>query len=269
MSIVIASKKLSKAARKSIIEMVFLGKSSHVASSLSVVDALSVIYSGSFNINPENFSDASRDRIIVSKGHAAAAYYSVLAHAGFFSKEILKTFSQDGSLIGGHVTSGKVPGVEFSSGSLGHGMPYGVGLAMGIKKNGIDANVCVVMSDGECDEGTTWESALLASHWKLNNLTIVIDRNGLQSLTTTEETLALEPLADKWRAFGWEVICINGNSHNELTKAFGIRSNNPKCIIANTIKGFGVNFMHNSVVWHYRTPSSEEVSKALEEIEKM
>jgi transketolase len=263
------SRKLAKASRKSIIEMVYSGKSSHVASSLSVVDALAVIYSGSFNINPDNFSDVSRDRIIMSKGHAAAAYYSVLAHAGFLDRKILNTYSQDGSLIGGHVTNGKVSGVEFSSGSLGHGMPYGVGLAMGMKKNSINAKVCVVMSDGECDEGTTWESALLANHWKLNNLTILIDRNGLQSLTTTEETLALEPFAEKWKAFGWEVISINGNDHDALINSFKIKSNGPKCIIANTTKGFGVEFMQNSVLWHYRTPSSEEVIKALTEIEKM
>jgi transketolase len=200
----------------------------------------------------------------MSKGHAAAALYSILHIAGFISAEDIDHYGQNGALLGGHVTSG-IPGVELSTGSLGHGLPYGVGIALARKIDSKQGRVFVIMSDGECDEGTTWESALLANHHKLDNLVVIVDRNRLQSLTDTELTLKLEPFSAKWEAFGWTVREISGHDLEQLNSACEA-SSSPICIIANTTKGKGVSFMENSVLWHYRTPNNEELIDALKQI---
>ena len=197
---------LAKNARREILKMTSVAKASHVASSLSVIDALSVLYSGVANISVENLTKYDRDIVILSKGHAAAAIYSVLALKKFFDSSWLDNYCGDGAQLGGHVTSTGVPGVELSTGSLGHGLPYGLGIAISRKLTKSPGNIFIIMSDGECDEGTTWESALIANHYNLNNLCVIIDRNRIQSLDYTESTIALEPFIDKWRSFGWDVI---------------------------------------------------------------
>jgi transketolase len=261
----VAAPDLALAARREIITMTSEASASHVASALSVIDVLSVLYAGGANISPENCEQADRDIIILSKGHAASALYAVLALQGFFPSEWLKNYCGNDAPLGGHVTHKGVPGVELSTGSLGHGLPYGLGIAMARKMSGLSGRVFVILSDGECDEGTTWESAMIANHHKLDNLTVIIDRNRIQSLTFTEETLKLEPLAEKWKAFGWETRVENGHDHEALFIALN-KSTNALCVIANTIKGKGVDFMENSVLWHYKSPTADDVKNALSQL---
>lgn len=259
------SRRLAKEARRSALRMCSASGASHIGSALSVIDILAVLYSGVARIGPQNLSNPDRDHIIVSKGHAAAGLYAVLGHAGFFPVGLLDSYCDDGAELGGHVTAGKVPGVEFSTGSLGHGLPFGVGLSLSRKRRGLGGRTFVVMSDGECDEGTTWESALLASHHGLGSLLVVIDRNRLQSFTSTELTLRLEPFAEKWRSFGWRVVECDGHDHDDLASALGEvpDQETPTVVIGKTIKGKGVPFMEDDIAWHYRSPNSEELASAL------
>jgi transketolase len=258
---------LALAARHEIVKMTNIAKASHVASALSVVDILGVLYTTATNITPLNLADKNRDIVILSKGHAAAALYSILALQDFFPISWLSQYCNNDAPLGGHVTSKGVPGVELSTGSLGHGLPYGLGIALSRKKTGVPGRVFVVLSDGECDEGTIWESAMIANHHELNNLVVIIDRNKIQSLTFTEDTLKLEPFADKWKAFGWDVETVPGHDYELLIDAMENQSG-PKCIIADTTKGKGIGFMENSVLWHYKSPNEEDMSKALEELGK-
>ncbi len=258
---------LALAARHEIIKMTSAAKASHVASALSVVDILSTLYTGSANISPQKLNDPSRDIVILSKGHSASALYSVLALQGFFPVEWLSNYCKNNAPLGGHVTYKGVPGVELSTGSLGHGLPYGLGIAMSRKKSGSLGRVFIVLSDGECDEGTIWESAMIANHHNLDNLVVIVDRNKIQSLTFTEDTLKLEPFAEKWRAFGWETEEIAGHDYDLLKKSLSKQSA-PKCIIADTTKGKGVNFMENSVLWHYKSPAADDVAKAFEQLKE-
>ena len=256
---------LALAARHEIITMTSTAKASHVGSALSVVDILSVLYAVSANVTPGTLEAVDRDIVILSKGHAAAALYSVLSLQGFFPNEWLMRYCENDAPLGGHVTAKGVPGVELSTGSLGHGLPYGLGIAMARKLSGVDGRVFVVMSDGECDEGTTWESAMIANHHNLDNLTVIVDRNRIQSLTFTEETLKLEPFEDKWKAFGWETRVENGHNSESLLNAFK-KSSHPMCVIAETTKGKGVDFMENSVLWHYKSPRDEDVKSAFSQL---
>ncbi len=262
------SEEIALKVRASVVQMCSTGRASHVASSLSCVDLLAVLYGGAANVSADIVNDPERDVVIVSKGHAAAALYATLAHCDFFPLDWLTRYCRDGQPLGGHVTSGVIPGVEFSSGSLGHGLPYGCGLTLARKKRQSNSRVFVILSDGECDEGSVWEAALFASHHKLGGLTALIDRNGLQSLTGTEDTLALEPLGDKWRAFGWRVSQVSGHDHVALATALRDRSDDvrPHVIIAETIKGKGVSFMENDVAWHYRPPDEFQLAAAVREI---
>jgi transketolase len=259
------SEDLALAARILALKITNAASSSHIGSSLSVIDILSVLYSGIANITPRNWTTPNRDVVILSKGHAAAGLYAILGLQGFISQDDLLDYCKDGSDFGGHVTHHGKIGVDLSTGSLGHGLPYGLGIALSLKLNQSDSKVFVVMSDGECDEGTIWESALLAQQFSLNNLIVIIDRNRLQSLTSTESTVALEPLADKWIAFNWDVVTVDGHSHESLRKAL-VQRNKPLCIIAETVKGKGVSFMENSILWHYRPPNQEELVLALTEL---
>ena len=260
-----SAKELAYRARQEILKMTSVAKASHVGSALSVIDVLAVLYAEVANISPENIGEVDRDIVILSKGHAASAIYSTLAIQGFFPMDWLDKYCANGAPLGGHVTSKGVPGVELSTGSLGHGLPYGLGIALSRKRFGEKGRVFVVMSDGECDEGTTWESALLANHHGLNNLTVIIDRNGIQSLKETEVTLRLEPFADKWRAFGWNVFEIDGHDYEVLSKSMQL-SDKPTVVIAKSVKGKGVSFMENSVLWHYRPPDQGELQSALDEV---
>jgi transketolase len=255
---------LARDSRLTAVQLVASSQSSHIASSLSVIDILAVLYSR--KINKLKFDDI----IILSKGHAAAGFYSILATLDLIDKKELNSYCTNGSKFGGHVTHTATNEVVLSTGSLGHGLPFATGKAFGFKLNNKKCDVYVIISDGECDEGTTWESALFAAHHDLSNLYLFIDRNHLQSLKSTEDTLKLEPLAQKWRAFGWEVREINGNSLDEIEltlKDLTHIIDRPKVIIANTIKGKGVSFMENDISWHYKSPNEEQLAVALSEIE--
>jgi transketolase len=265
--IAIDATRLARDARLEIVEMTSRSGASHVGSALSVVDILSVMYSGIVNISPDNLKSQQRDIVILSKGHAASAIYAILSLKGFFSTQLLKEYCMNGASLGGHVTSAEVPGVELSTGSLGHGLPYGLGIAMARKVYGIPGRVYVLMSDGECDEGTTWESALIANHHVLSNICVVIDRNGIQSLKETESTLKLEPLAEKWKSFGWSVIELDGHDCKKIADTLVKESMEPMVVIAKTTKGKGVKFMENSILWHYRSPNSEELEEAKLELD--
>lgn len=264
-SSVAKGKLLSKGARLSILRMTHGAQVSHVASALSVVDILSAIYSRASAPTPQDVSASDREIIILSKGHAAAALYSVLSELGFFPNGWLDSYCKDSAPLGGHVTSKNVPGVELSTGSLGHGMPYGLGVAMSRKISNVSSPVFVVISDGECNEGTTWESALIANRFKLDNLIVIIDRNRIQSLDFTEKTIPLDPLEDKWKSFGWEVAEVDGHSIEEIQTAVSERTT-CKVLIANTTKGKGVSFMENSIEWHYKSPNDEQLELALLEV---
>ena len=265
------TEQLANNIRKHAVTMTSVGGSSHVGSILSIADILAVLYYSILNYSPKDPKWIDRDRFILSKGHAGAGVYAVLAESGFMSLDKLKTHYQDGSDLSGHVSHKNICGVEFSTGSLGHGLPVACGMALAAKINKKKHRVFVLLSDGECDEGSNWEAILFAPHHKLNNLVVIIDRNRLQSIYSTEDTLTLEPFADKWRSFGWEVIEINGHDHNEIFKSCNHENNlnnKPLCIIANTTKGKGVSFMENNNLWHYRSPQGKEYQLAIEELKK-
>lgn len=252
------SEELAWLIRRHGIEMTHLSGGSHIGAILSVADIIAVLYADVLRFNPERADWEERDRMILSKGHAGAAIYAALAECGFFSVEELKTHYQNGSRLSGHV-SHHLPGVDFSTGSLGHGLSAGAGMAYALKKDGKSQKVYVVLGDGECDEGSVWEAALFANHFRLNNLIAVVDHNHMQSLDFCENTLELEDFGAKWKAFGWNVIEINGNSHDELKAAFectkeSMEGHHPTVIIANTVKGYGISFMQNDILWHYRFP---------------
>ena len=243
--------------------MVHKAKASHIGSALSIVDILAVLYGEVMNYDPLKPNKDNRDRFILSKGHACVAVYAALAEVGFFNKQELQTYGNDFSNLMNHI-SHKIDGVEFSTGALGHGLPFGVGKALASKLKKDSWKTFVVLSDGEMDEGSNWEALMFASHHKLDNLTCIIDYNKLQSLDSINNTLALEPLEQKLQSFGCHTIDIDGHNHNELESALLDEScGKPKVIIANTIKGKGVSFMENSVAWHYKSPSDSQLAEAL------
>ena len=265
------SEKLANNIRKHAVTMTSLGNSSHIGSILSIADILAVLYNSVLKYNSNDPKWIERDRFILSKGHAGAGVYAALAENGFIPLDKLKTHCQDGSDLSGHVSHKGVSGVEFSTGSLGHGLPVACGMALAAKVNKKKYRVFSLLSDGECNEGSNWEAILFAAHHKLDNLTVIIDRNRLQSIYSTEDTLALEPFAEKWKSFGWDVTEINGHNHNEIFQNSKKKDNlagKPICIIANTIKGKGVSFMENNTLWHYRSPQGEEYKLAMEELKK-
>ena len=248
------SKQLAWKIRRHGVEMTHLSGGSHIGAILSVADIIAVLYADVMKFDCKNPEWDARDRFVLSKGHAGAAIYSALAENGFFDVEELKTHYADGSRLSGHV-SHHLPGVDFSTGSLGHGLSAGSGMAYAIKKDNKVSNVFVVMGDGECDEGSVWEASLFANHYKLDNLVAIIDHNHMQSLDFCENTIKLESFADKWKAFGWTVLEIDGHNHDELKNALTLKKNGkPTVIIANTIKGYGIPFMENDILWHYRFP---------------
>lgn len=254
------SEQLAWKIRRHGVEMTHLSGGSHIGAIMSVADIIAVLYTDVLNYIPEEPKWEDRDRFILSKGHAGAAIYAALAENGFFEVEELKTHYQNGSRLSGHV-SHHLPGVDFSTGSLGHGLSAGVGMAYAAKKDRKKHKVYVVLGDGECDEGSVWEAVLFANHFRLNNLVAIVDHNHMQSMDFQENTLEIEEFGSKWKAFGWNVIEIDGNNHQELKEAFKKAEENsqeaghkPTVIIANTIKGYGVSFMRNDILWHYRFP---------------
>jgi transketolase len=265
-----SSVQLAAAIRIAALKMVHKANASHIGSGLSIADMLAVLYSGILSVDPQKPDGSERDRFILSKGHAAAILYAVLAERGFFPREWLDTFSQDGSLLTGHI-SHKVPGVEVSTGSLGHGLPIGCGMALAGKREQRPWRVFVMLSDGELDEGSNWEAILLAPQHELDNLIVLVDHNKIQSFGTVKEVLDLEPLADKFKACRWSVREIDGHDHRQIQAALSdlpAQRGKPTAIIAHTIKGKGVSFMENQLAWHYRSPNVELLAQAIAEVEK-
>ncbi len=255
--------------RRDIFTMCHKAKSGHLGSSFSIVDILTVLYGGYLNVDPTNPTQPDRDRFILSKGHASSALYVTLAHAGFFPKEDLSTFIQDGSRFPGHPSAALLSGIEASTGALGHGLNIGVGLALAAQRDGAAWKTIALLSDGECDEGSTWEAVLAAGHWKLGNLTCIVDYNKIQSFGRVSEIMELEPFADKWKAFRWHVQEVNGHDHGAILNALQTAdtvTNQPSVIIAHTMKGKGVSFMENTVDWHYWTPTDAHLAQALSEL---
>lgn len=258
---VLTSEQLAWLIRRHGIEMTHLSGGSHIGAILSVADIVAVLYTDVLKFKADEPEWDGRDRFILSKGHAGAAIYAALAECGFFPVEELKTHYQNGSRLSGHV-SHHLPGVDFSTGSLGHGLSAAAGMAYAARKDRNDGHrVFAVLGDGECNEGSVWEAALFANHFRLNNLVVVVDHNHMQSMDFNENTLEIEDFCAKWRAFGWNVIEINGNDHDQLRSAFDeakklsyVGPHKPTVIIANTIKGCGISFMQNDILWHYRFP---------------
>lgn len=249
------------------LQMTHDAKSSHIGSCLSIADILAVLYGGVLNVRPEQPEWENRDRFILSKGHACAALYAVLAERGFFPMEWLDTFYQNGSKLSGHITYG-VPGVELSTGSLGHGLSMGCGMALAAKRDNKKYKIFVLLSDGELNEGSTWEAILFASHHKLDNLIAIVDYNKSQAMGEVRKVLRLGTLSDKWKSFGWNAWNTNGHKYKEIEDNINNIQveGNPSCIIAHTTKGKGVSYMEGETVWHYRSPNDEELNQALLEL---
>jgi len=265
-------KKIAIEIRREILEMIFSSRTSHIGSALSCVEILTALYFKILNIDPNNPQAQNRDRFILSKGHAVSALYAILASRKFFAKSLLKQFCKNGSSLPGHASHNCVPGVEVSTGSLGHGLTMADGIAMAGKRDKKNYRVFVLLSDGECDEGSTWEAILFAGHHKLDNLVAIVDYNKWQAFGRTKDVLDLEPFADKWRDFGWSAKEINGHNFQEIFKALGkipFQKNKPSVLIAHTIKAKGLSFMEDKLESHYRSPSEEEYKKAIKELEKL
>lgn len=251
------------------LRMVTRAKASHIGSALSIADIMAVLYGRALHVHPAAPNHPERDRFILSKGHACVAVYAALAETGFMDPALLETYGTDGSMLMAHI-SHKVPGAEFSTGALGHGLPFGTGKALAAKRRGKAWRTVVLTSDGEWGEGSNWEAALFAAHHGLDNLICILDYNKLQSLRTVDETLRLEPLHSKFEAFGWAVQEVDGHDHEALTAALEGPpwvAGKPMMLICHTIKGKGVSFMENKVEWHYRNPTPELLEAALTEIE--
>lgn len=256
--------------RRHVLNMTNRAKSSHIGSSYSMAELLAVLYGSILRVDPKRLDWDERDRFILSKGHGCAGLYAVLAERGFFPMETLDTFYLNGSILAGHATT-TAPGVEVSTGSLGHGLSIGAGMALAAKRDGKSHRVFVMLSDGECDEGSIWEPALFAPQHRLDNLVVIVDYNKIQSLGTVKEVMDLEPLADKWRAFRWAVQEIDGHDVMAVESALAsvpFEEGRPSCIIAHTVKGKGVSFMEDRLLWHYRTPQGDEFDAALRELEE-
>lgn len=263
------TEELARNIRRGALQMVCRAKASHIASALSICDIVAVLYGQVLSVDPAQAKAPGRDRFILSKGHACVAVYAALAECGFLQADDLLTYGQDNSVLMNHI-SHKVNGVEFSSGSLGHGLPFGTGKALAAKRMRADWKTFVLLSDGELGEGSNWEALMFAAHHELDNLVAVIDYNKLQSLTTVEQTLRIEPLANKFTSFGWNVREVDGHDHAALGVALGTApwtAGKPSMLIAHTTKGKGVSYMENKVEWHYRTPNAEQLALALSELQ--
>ncbi|MBA3430114.1 MAG: transketolase [Actinobacteria bacterium] len=255
--------------RVAILQAVAAAKSSHVGSAFSCVELLVSLYFRALKVDPRRPQDPGRDRFVMSKAHAGIALYATLAERGFIPHSVLREYCVDGGTLAGHADAHGVPGVEVSAGSLGHGLAISVGMALRAKRVGQSWRVVALLSDGECDEGSTWEAALLASHLRLDALTAIVDYNGLQGMGPTREVVNLDPIADKWRSFGWATREIEGHNWEEIGSALAelpLERGRPTAIIARTTKGKGVSFMEDQVLWHYRSPAGDELERAFAEL---
>jgi len=257
--------------RKKVVEMIIEGKGGHIGGDMSVIDILITLYFKQMNISPENMDDPNRDRFVLSKGHSVEAYYAVLAAKGFFPmEEVISSFSKFGSKYIGHPNN-KLPGIEMNSGSLGHGLPVCIGMALAGKMDKRDYRVYTVMGDGELAEGSVWEGAMAAGHYKLDNLCAVIDRNRLQISGSTEDVMHHDSQIERWGSFGWHVIDVkNGNNIDELNAAFEEAKTvkeKPTLVLANTVKGCGSTVMENVASWHHHVPTEEEAKQIFADFE--
>jgi len=258
----------ARAIRAKIVRMAHAGKTPHVASALSCADVMAALYFSVLRIDPAAPQDEARDRFILSKGHGCMALYAVLAERGFFPEDVLEEYARDGGRLAEHPAPRCVPGIEVATGSLGHGLPLGAGLALAAKIREQSYRVFVVLSDAECAEGSVWEAALFARARGLDNLVAVVDYNKYSAMGPTSPYL--EPLAEKWRAFGWSCVEIDGHSANSIVATLSrvpLEASQPSAVIAHTVKGKGVSFMENDLEWHYRTPNDNDLKRALDEIE--
>ena len=256
--------------RKTVVEMIHRAKTGHIGGDLSVTDILVALYYKQMNVGPDKVDDPERDRFVLSKGHSVEALYAVLADKGFFPKEDLETYSQFGSKYIGHPNN-KINGIEMNTGSLGHGLSVGVGMALAGKMDEKSYRVYVVLGDGELGEGSVWEAVTAGAHYKLDNLTAFVDRNRLQISGTTEEVMAQDSQEERWASFGWNVLSIPGNDIDAINDAVDLAKRTkgkPTVIIANTTKGCGVSFIENQVGWHHRVPTDEECAQALKELDQ-
>lgn len=260
---------LSLKIRRRLIHLEFRNRGGHLSSNLSLVEILVALYGNILQIKPQNPTNPDRDHLILSKGHAAKLLYLILAEKGFFPKDSLKTYGQDGSLFGVHPDHQTVPGVEVSTGSLGHGLSIGAGMALAAKLNNTSQRTFVVLSDGECDEGSVWETALFAGHQKLNQLTAIIDYNKFQAFGKICEVANLEPFSLKWKSFNWNVIEVDGHSLPQLINVLRPTpksSDKPTAIIAHTVYGKGLSFTENKLEWHYLNLDKKLYIQALKEL---
>lgn len=262
----------ARAVRKDVAKVLNRTRDSHIGGGYSSIDIMSVLYTRVLNISPENLDDPNRDVFILSKGHIAASYYTVLAHKGIIPMSDLELHIQNGSNYAGHTRRYVVPGVEMSAGSLGHGANMGIGMAYAKRCLGHEGNVYVLMGDGECNEGSVWEAAMCAARFNLSNLVLIIDRNRLQSYGSDLEVMSMGDMAEKFRSFGCNVQEIDGHDYGQILKALMTSTarmpSAPGVIVANTVKGKGVSFMENRLEWHFKSPNDEQLEIILEELEK-
>jgi transketolase len=261
---------LARTVRARIIENSHRTQTPHLGSCLSCVDILVAAYSGVLHIDPSNPTDPNRDRFILSKGHAAPALFQVLALGGFYPESLLESYGEDGSIFAEHPpTPSHLAGIEAATGSLGHGFPMGLGMALAARIRGLDYRVIALVSDGECNEGSVWEAAMLAAAQRVERLAVIVDFNKWQATGRSQDIMALDPLADKWRAFGWSVCEVNGHDMEQLVallQRVPDGSGKPVALIAHTVKGKGVSFMEDDNNWHYRIPTMDEVNAAKHEL---
>jgi len=260
----------SFALREDVVNMIMAGKGGHIGGDMSVIDTLTALYFNVMNVSPEKADDPDRDMFIMSKGHSVEALYAVLAAKGYFPIErVIREFSQFGSQFIGHPNN-KLPGIEMNSGSLGHGLPVAVGMAIAGKMDHSPRRVYVVMGDGELAEGSVWEGAMSATQYNLDNLCAVVDRNRLQISGSTEDVMHQDPLEERFASFGWNVIDVNGNDIDALIHAFAVAKSvkgKPTVVIANTVKGYGSAVMENKAAWHHHLPSQEEYEQIMKDLE--
>lgn len=258
--------KLAKKIRRKILKMIFESQSSHIGAALSIVDILVVLYFKIMNFSPENYNDPSRDKLVLSKAHGSAALYAALSEKGIIPTSYLERYYVDDGLLPGHLDATSASGIEFSAGSLGHGFPAAIGMAIANRQSSNEGKIFVIIGDGECNEGSVWEGIMFASHHKLDNLTVVVDYNKIQSFGMTNEVINQESMVDRWKSFGWDVFEVDGHNFASLTDAFLKPCSRPKVIIAHTVKGKGISFMENKLEWHYKSPNQEQFDLAISEL---
>jgi transketolase len=266
----VPAQRLAAQIRRRTLDMIYRAKTSHIGSTFSMADLLGALYGGVLHVDPARPQWSGRDRFILSKGHGCAGLYAALAERGFFPIEWLDEFYGDGSRLAGHVSHKGIPGVEVSTGSLGHGLSIACGMALSAKRESASYRIVTLLSDGECNEGSLWEAALFAAHHRLDNVVAIVDYNKLQGLGDTRDILNLEPLKAKWEAFGWSACEVDGHDHAQIRSwltAVPFEAGKPSCLVAHTVKGKGVSFMENQLLWHYRTPDESEYRRAVMELD--